>query len=92
MLSQFFRRLFGKAERQAEGPSIEYKGYTIIPILDGANGQYYTRGIIRKSIDGVLQESEFIRADQHPLAEQAQQHSYQKAKQIIDERGDRLFE
>jgi hypothetical protein len=75
----------------ASGESEEYKGYTIIPSPRPNDGQYNTAGLITREIDGEVKKHQFIRADVHPGREEAIRHSLTKAKQIIDEQGDRLF-
>ena len=72
--------------------SEEYKGFTIVaaPIKEG--GQYRTAGYISRVVDGEEKKSRFIRADNSPDKQQAIDHSRSKARQIVDEQGDRLLE
>ncbi len=90
MLMSLFSRLFKK--QVVELPSIEHKGFSITPVAKSADGQYHTSGVIQRFKDGEQQEAFFIRADRHPTFEQAQEHTFLKGKQIIDEQGERLFE
>ena len=92
MLGNLLNKLFGKSESGAETQSIEYQGFTINFKANGSSGQYYTSGVISRSKDGEQQSVDFIRADRHTTLEQAQEHTYMKAKQIIDEQGERLFD
>jgi len=54
-------------------------------------GQYQTAGIITKEIGGVAKEHKFIRADRHASYEDAVEFSLGKARQIVDQQGDRMF-
>ena len=69
-----------------------YKGFTIHPLPQKANGQWRLAGMIVKAKeDGEEEEAEFVRADTFPSQEQAETFSLRKGRQIIDERGDDLF-
>jgi hypothetical protein len=85
-------RLFGGGGSvPAEAATIEYNGYRIRPAPYSRNGQYQTAGTIEKEVGGELKEHRFIRAEAHPTRESAVEFAIAKAKQIIDEQGDRLF-
>lgn len=93
----FWKKLFGggaAAQGAAEtaGEPVEYKGYVIraAPYKDG--DQYQTAGTIEKEIEGVRKEHRFIRADRHASHEAAVSFSLDKARQIIDLQGDRIFQ
>jgi hypothetical protein len=89
----FLKRLFGSGrEEPVASTPVEYKGWTIAPAPFREGGQFQTAGIIRKEINGVVKEHRFIRADRFTSAEEAVNHAVRKARQIIDERGERLFE
>jgi len=90
-ITAMFSSLNSKAP--AEAPSadpISYKDYTIVaqPIKEGS--QYRTAGHI--SSEGDDKKVQFIRADVSGDFDSAVEHSVQKAKQIIDEQGARMFE
>lgn len=89
MLGKLFKSFFSKPEVQVD--LVEYQGYSITPILDNSGGRYYTQAKISKEIDGEIKEVTFIRADAHSSPEQAEEHSIIKAKQIIGEQGDKIF-
>lgn len=91
MLKALWGRLFGGGGAEAAGPAIEYNGYRIRPAPYRREGQYQTCGFIEKEIAGETKEHRFIRAELHPSREAAVEFSIAKAKQIIDEQGDRLF-
>ena len=94
----FFKSLFGRSGKPEAGgsakpvKSLEHKGYQIaaMPYLDG--GQYQTAGVISKEIEGVRREHRFVRADRFTSAPEAADHALNKGCQIIDERGDRIFD
>ncbi len=91
MLKALWGRLFGRDTFAAAGPAVEYNGYRIRPSPYRREGQYQTCGIIEKEVAGELKEHRFIRAELHPTREAAVEFSIAKAKQIIDEQGDRIF-
>ena len=84
-------RLVGGEPDVAEGEAVEYEGYRIRPTPYRRQGQYQTCGIIEKAVAGEAKEHRFIRAELHPSREAAIEFSIAKAKQIIDEQGERLF-
>jgi hypothetical protein len=92
----FLRRLFGGSSGGAEEPpaadAVEYKGFRIRPAPFKAEGQFQTAGIIEKDSAEGLQEHHFVRAEKHASQDEAASFAITKAKQIIDERGDRMFE
>ena len=90
MLKALWGRLFGGGAEVA-GPAIEYNGYRIRPAPYRREGQYQTCGVIEKEVDGELRAHRFIRAELHPSREAAVEFSIAKARQIIDEQGDRMF-
>jgi hypothetical protein len=86
--------LGGNGPRAAETPAapVEYKGFVIraAPYLDG--DQYQTAGTIEKEIGGARKEHRFVRADRHASREAAVSFSLDKARQIVDLQGERIFE
>jgi len=99
-LKNLFSKLFGggaksEGSSEVEGESTEYKGFTITPAPQKAGSQYRTAGRISRTSEADGSEpavSQFIRADNHSTLEQATQHAISKGKQIIDERGDSVFD
>lgn len=94
-LGDMFGKLFGGSkgeEAAAPAEAVEYNGYTIVaaPLKEGS--QYKTAGSISKEFDGQLKSAQFIRADNHADRQSAVTHSEGKARQIIDEQGDAMFE
>ncbi len=96
----FLKRLFGLGSSEqspadssaATEKEVEHKGFLIkaTPFKEG--GQFQTCGIITKEVDGTLKEHRFIRADRFPALDDAVEVSIRKAKQVIDEQGERLFD
>ena len=88
-----FARLAGGGSGAAEEmmPAVEYKGYRIRPTPYATNGLYQTAGVIEKETPDGVKEHQFIRADTHHSRDEAIQFTISKAKQIIDQQGDRAF-
>ncbi|MFQ3361549.1 MAG: HlyU family transcriptional regulator [Alphaproteobacteria bacterium] len=76
----------------SSSPEIIYKDFTIIPKPRKVDGSWLTVGIIRKTIDNSIQEKEFIRTDNFASKHDASDCAARKAKIIIDEMGDKIFE
>ena len=89
------RNLFGGSD-QASGAAaadpVEYNGFTIRPAPEKTAGGWNTAGLIVKTIEGEVREQTFVRVDTHGDRDAAIAFSITKAKQIIDEQGERLFE
>jgi hypothetical protein len=81
----------GGAAEEAAMPAVEYKGYRIRPAPYLTNGQYQTAGVIQKDAADGVKEHRFIRAETHPSKDDAAAFAITKAKQIIDQQGDRVF-
>lgn len=89
----FFSTLFGRGSATAAKASepVEYKGYVIVAAPYKNNGHYQTAGTIAREIGGVKKEHRFIRADAYVTYEDAVAFTLNKARQIIDLQGDRIF-
>jgi hypothetical protein len=92
----FWSTLFGggrgaaaKAEKVAD--PVEYKGYVIRATPYQNNGHYQTSGVIEREIGGVKKEHRFIRADAYASYDDAVTFTINKARQIIDLQGERMF-
>ncbi|OED37715.1 hypothetical protein AB833_22495 [Chromatiales bacterium (ex Bugula neritina AB1)] len=96
LASVFGGRSSGNTDNAAQdadpADSTEYNGYIISPTPIAEGGQFKTAGTISMEIDGVRKETRFIRADNHSSRDQAIEHSLGKARQIIDERANHLFD
>jgi len=91
----FWKSLFGgSSESAGDGkPSapVEYNGFTIRAAPYKAEGQYQTAGVITKEVGGTVKEHKFIRADRHASYDDAVAFSLSKARQIVDQQGERMF-
>jgi hypothetical protein len=91
----FLRKLFGGGKGQASEPqaakTAEHKGFKIEARPYKEGGQFQTAGRITKEVDGVAMQHDFIRADRFTTLEDAADHALLKARQIIDEQGERIF-
>lgn len=94
-LKSIFQKLGGGADGgnagEIAGDPIEYNGFRIRPTPYAAGGQYQVCGVIEKLVDGELKQYRFVRADKHTSPDEAVTFSTSKAKQIIDEQGEKLF-
>jgi hypothetical protein len=89
-------RLFGGGggnEGEAKpGDAVEYNGFRIRPAPYSNAGQYQTAGVIEKDFPDGMKTHRFIRAETHASKDDAAAFAISKGKQIIDERGDKIFE
>ncbi len=86
-------RLFGSSAPSDPAPAQgeEYKGFRIAPAPIAEGGQFRVSARIEKAIDGTTRSHTLIRADTSSSRDEAAAISLGKAKQMIDEQGDRLF-
>jgi hypothetical protein len=96
-LGNLFKSLFGGESKPSEptevlSDALDYKGFTIeaAPIDEG--GKFRTAGYISGEHQGEVKRIRFIRADENGDKQLAIEHSTAKAKQIIDEQGEKLLE
>ncbi len=87
-------KLFGSGDSAEEpaGEAVEYKGFRIRPAPYRAEGQFQTAGIIEKDFEDGMKEHRFVRAEKHASKDEAVAFALTKGQQIIDERGDKLFD
>jgi len=69
----------------------DYKGFRIAPAPISESGQYRVGGKIEKGEGEALKSYSFIRADLIPQKEEADSISLMKAKLMVDQLGDSLF-
>lgn len=69
----------------------EYEGFRIIvaPIKEGSN--YRLAATIEKEVAGEVKSHHLVRADTFTSEDEARSYSLAKARQVIDQQGDRLF-
>ena len=84
-------RMAGPAEEPAAA-DVEYKGYRIKPAPYRNGGVYQTAGTIEKDTAEGVKRHTFVRADTHAGRDEAVTFTINKAKQMIDMQGDRIFD
>ncbi|WP_136645999.1 HlyU family transcriptional regulator [Tabrizicola sp. YIM 78059] len=87
LLSRLFGRKSADPAPESRTEGEDYKGYRIVPRPIREGGQFRVAARIEKDGRG----HDLIRADTMASAEQAAALSVAKARQMIDEQGDRLF-
>ncbi len=83
-------RLFGGGAKPSPDPEI-YKDFAITPQPARENGGWRLAALIEKEIGGESKSCLLIRADTFQDETAANDASVAKAKQVIDEQGERLF-
>jgi hypothetical protein len=91
VLKGLWQRLVSGGALSQEAEAIPYNGFLIRPTPYARGGGYQTCGVITKEVAGLIKEHRFVRAETHPSHEAAVEFSIAKARQLIDEQGDRLF-
>ena len=72
--------------------AVEYKGYRIQPApYLNSNSSFQTAGTIEKDTPDGVRRHEFVRADTYDSRDDAVAFTISKAKQLIDQLGDRMF-
>lgn len=93
----FWKKLFGTSSSAGDGApakavrTAEHNGYRIEAMPYAEAGQFQVAGVISKEIDGSRKEHRFVRADRFPTIDDAAEFSIMKARQIIDQQGERIF-
>jgi len=85
-----FSKLFGSGSTPEPEPET-HNDFRIFPEPRSDAGGYRIAGRIEKEIDGEMKTQTFLRADICQSREEADRLSILKAKQIIDEQGEKLF-
>jgi hypothetical protein len=94
----FLRSLFGGGSADGgAGPArvvkeAEEDGFRIEARPYKEGGQYQLAGTISKEIGGVRKEHRFVRADRFSSEDEAAEFALKKGRQLIAERGDKLFD
>lgn len=91
-LKSFFSKRSSADPVDKRGDPVEYMGYTIFPAPRKDRGQFHTAGVITKGFPEGAKEQHFIRADTHTSWDDACAHAVIKARQIIDQQGEKLFD
>ena len=89
-----FSKLFGGGGGgSAPAPEPEtHKGFDIFAEPEQGQGGFRIAGRIEKEIGGEVKSHRFLRADTMPSQEECARFTVAKAKQLIDEQGERLFD
>ncbi len=91
----FLKRLFGRgsvAPKSNPAWEAEYEGFTIRATPQTEGGQFRLCADISKEVDGEIKTHKLIRADMLPSGDEAAKAALRKARQVIDEQGDRLLD
>lgn len=98
MFKQWLGRWFGRSPAGARSSApasddpIEYKAYRIAPAPIAEGQVWRVAGEISLEVDGIRKTHRFIRADTLPDRDSAVQTMILKARLLIDQQGDRLFQ
>ena len=97
-MASLLKKLFGGSAREGAGETAaaaeatEYNGFSIHPAPRRQGSVWLTAGRITKAFPDGVKEHQYIRADTYADRDDAIAFCIQKAKQIIDEQGDRMFD
>jgi len=83
-------RLFGSGPKPGPDPEV-YKDFRIFPEPQSGTGGFKIAARIEKEVAGETKAHHLLRADTVQTEEEAREFSIRKAKQLIDEQGERLF-
>lgn len=95
MLGNLLKTLFGGSNGSKEPSktvSVTHDAYQIIAEPQSAGGQWQVRGRIEKEVDGEVKSHIFIRADTLPNETEAANEMIRKARLMIDQQGDAIFD
>ena len=91
----FLKRLFGGGSSEPKAAKVAaeetYKEFRIAATPMPEGGQYRLAANVSKSVDGEERTHRLIRADLFQSEDEAATFAIRKAKQMIDEQGERLF-
>lgn len=85
-----FSRLFGGGSAPEAEP-VTYQGFTIRPEPMAEGNRFRLAARVEKEVDGTVKSHHLIRADVFDSRDGAEAAAITKAKQVIDEQGDRLL-
>ncbi len=86
-----FSRLFGGSKKSEPEP-VAYEGFNIFPEPMAEGGKYRLSARIEKIVGGEHKTHQVVRADVFDSRDEAESLSVAKAKQVIDEQGERIFD
>ncbi|MCV6594715.1 MAG: HlyU family transcriptional regulator [Silicimonas sp.] len=85
------KKLFGGAPSPEPPKPETYKGFAITPNPANEGGRYRIGALIEKDVGGEKKAHQLIRADTLDTMDSAVTASIGKARQVIDEQGERIF-
>ena len=85
-----FSRLFGKSAPEPVDP-VPHAGFLIFPEPAQQAGGFRIGARIEKEVGGEVKVHNMIRVDSYATLDTATEASVSKAKQLIDQQGDRIF-
>jgi hypothetical protein len=91
----FLKKLFGGSsggEPSEPAEQIEHEGYLITPTPIAEGGQYRLAADISREMDGQIRTHRLVRADLFMSRQEASEAALRKAKQVIREQGDAMFD
>lgn len=87
-----FSKLFGGGSAPPKVQPVHHEGFVIYPEPIKETGAFRVAARIEKEIAGEVKVHEMIRADTYQSEEAATEGSVFKARQMIDQMGDRIFD
>ncbi len=81
----------GGSAKVSSQPAEQYEGFNITPEPMKDGGSWRLAARIEKEVGGELKSHHLIRADTFQSADEATSAAVAKAKQLIDQEGDRLL-
>ena len=91
----FFKKLFGGGSTEPKEPEVvaeeTHHGFHIAATPMPEGGQYRLAADVSKTVDGEERTHRLIRADIFQSRDEAARVAITKAKQMIDEQGERIF-
>ena len=86
-------KLFGSSKSaDVASKTVDHKGFKVTPTPIHEDSRYRLSARIDKEVGGEARSHTLIRADVFNSQDEADEASVNKAKQMIDEQGDRLFD
>ena len=96
MLGKMFKSLFsssgGGGKEKSKAQIVDYDGYQIVADPQPYNGQWQVSGRIEKQDGDKKKVHTFIRADTLPEETAAANEMIRKAKMMIDQMGESIFD
>ena len=91
----FLKKLFGGGSSEPKAAAVveqeTYKDFQIAAAPMAEGGQYRLAATITKQVGEEVRSHHLIRADVFASQDEAAQFAIRKAKQMIDEQGERIF-